>query len=149
MPRGLARHEWGFQPSSGRDKRKTSRRWGSGRRPQSAAERMRRMRSRKSPQQLKIDSAVLVARRAIRAGRLPAPGKLKFKLFKKGQKVRYCPLGFDHMFLWGTIEMVYESAGNSKSAISSKLVVVRRALGDRKRDRRLAPFVAVPPSNIS
>ena len=145
MANHALKYEWGLQQTSGRDQRKTKRRWGPKRRGdrRSDAERMRRMRLKKVP--LDIDMAVQVARRAIKAGRLPARGRRN--LAKPGQKVNYNPLGLQ-VVMKGTFVNIWTSPTYCKYLYASSFVIVRRDRYERKRDKRLSKVVALARANV-
>lgn len=139
------RYEWN---SHGRQ-HTTSRRWGP-RRPgdrKTGAERSKRLRRRWTCAQRLINSAVRVARRSIKAGFKPSDRKPKPSLLKAGLSVSFNPLG-STMVVKGTIVEVWKSPPHSPSRFAKVLVVLRRQASDRKADKRLKLFVAVPPENV-
>jgi hypothetical protein len=138
------RQEWGlYERSAG-----TTRRWGPRKRGdrKSGAERMARCRKKKTAHERRIETALLTARKAIKAGRRPERGRGKPGL-RPGQQVRYHPLG-SRLIMQGTVVRIWRSPAHCPSRYAGTLVVVERTGNYRKRNKRLRKLVALPPANV-
>ena len=135
--------EYGFQDTSGRNQRKTNRRWGKGK---PAAQRMRECRSRKRPAERAITSAICYARRRLAACHILPKSSAKQRKFKVGQQVLYLCIGKQGPLYKGKVLQLWESPSPSK--YGNFFIIIARDRRDRQYDSRLSKCVAVPPANV-
>ena len=120
--------EYGFLPTSGRNVRKTDRRWGKGHPP---AQRMQAYRACKSPEERAIDSAVVYARKCLARYPLSKRGAGKSKIFKVGQQVWYLPIGKSKPKYRGKVFKLWKPTLPSK--YGEAFVIIQRWKGPARR----------------